>query len=454
MKLKPNLIAMSLIFGAALMWSISDHAQPVTSVVAGNNFTLFVKGDGSLWGMGLDSYGQLGDGNTTFNTTVTPPEFITNHVAVAAAGSQHSLFIQAGGSLWGMGYNGNGGLGDGTYNNQPLPEEIVPDSVIAAGAGYNDSLFLKNDGSLWAMGYNNYGELGDNFIRVYWYTNTPECVVSNGVTALAVGSYHTLFLKSDGSLWGMGEDFSGELGDGTGSYSVSVPKKIVSSGVVAIAAGGAHSLFIKSDGSLWAMGDNSDGELGDGTANPYSLVPERIVANGVTAIAAGAGGHSLFLKSDGSLWAMGYNGSGELGDGTFNSTNRPEQILAGGVTAIAAGGGFSLFIKNDGSLWGTGNNSDGQLGLAPFYATNTPVQIVAGPPGYNQLKIRSLSGSLVSLSMIGIPTANYALDVTPTLNPANWIPVITNTSDINGLVTFTNPTIGASNTFWRARGVP
>lgn len=71
---------------------------------------------------------------------------------------------------------------------------------------------------------------------------------------------------------------------------------------------------------------------------------------------AGGGLHSLFLKSDGSLWAMGFNGAGELGDGTYGSapydaTNLPEQIVASGVTAIAAGGYDSLFLKNDGSLW-------------------------------------------------------------------------------------------------------
>src|SRR5260370_6541373 len=91
--------------------------------------------------------------------------------------------------------------------------------------------------------------------------------------------------------------------------------------VTKIAAGGDHSLFLKSDGSLWAMGDNNSGQLGDGTYNNTNR-PEKIVASGVTAIAAGS--HSLFLKNNGSLWAMVGNQHGQLRDATDNHTNLPD----------------------------------------------------------------------------------------------------------------------------------
>ncbi len=75
----------------------------------------------------------------------------------------------------------------------------------------------------------------------------------------------------------------------------------------------------------------------------------------VSKIAAGSA-HSLFLKSDGSLWAMGANGFGQLGDGTFNNTNSPEKIVATNVTKIAGGGSHSLFVRGNGSLWAMGAN--------------------------------------------------------------------------------------------------
>jgi alpha-tubulin suppressor-like RCC1 family protein len=91
--------------------------------------------------------------------------------------------------------------------------------------------------------------------------------------------------------------------------------------VTKIAAGGYHNLIVKSDGSLWTVGYNFYGQLGDGVYNTISPSgtnkPQKIVTGNVTAIAGGLG-HSLFLKSDGSLWAMGENTAYQLGDGTYN----------------------------------------------------------------------------------------------------------------------------------------
>jgi alpha-tubulin suppressor-like RCC1 family protein len=248
----------------------------------------------------------------------------------------------------------------------------------------------------------------------------------------------------------MGYNGFGQLGDGTYNNPF-WPEQIVSSNVTAIAAGESHSLFLKSDGSLWVMGNNYYGQLGDGTYNNTNL-PEQIVASNVTAIAAGYT-QSLFLKSDGSLWAMGYNTDGELGDGTYAIHNRPEQILAGNVTAIAAGDGYSLFLKNDGSLWAMGYNGWGQLGDGTYNSTDQPEQIVTNP-GYNQI-FGQLSGSTnMQLSFWGIAGATYALDRSSNLSSANWIPQATNTAGSFGALVFTNTPNKATNNFWRIRSVP
>src|SRR2546428_613650 len=82
-----------------------------------------------------------------------------------------------------------------------------------------------------------------------------------------------------------------------------------------IAAGNYHSLALKSDGTVWAWGMNLYGQLGDGT-NTGSNVPVQVSSlTGIIAIGGGYG-HSLALKSDGTVWAWGYNSTGQLGNGT------------------------------------------------------------------------------------------------------------------------------------------
>ena len=358
-------------------------SQAVSKIAAGYGHSLFQESDGSLWGMGWNWAGQLGDGTT--NDMVWPERIISSNVVSIAAGSFHSLFLKSDGSLWAMGYNASGQLGDGTTTNRPNPVQIVSSNVTTIAAGGFHSLFLKSDNSLWAMGWNASGQLGDGSTSNHY---SPVQILSNDVVAVASGSKHSLFLKSDGSLWVMGDNNGYQLGDGTtnsGNFYTNRPEQIVSGNVVAIAGGDQHSLFLKSDGSLWAMGANDYGQLGDGTTDSGTYVtnrPEQIVSSNVIAIAAGAN-HSLFIKSDSSLWGMGGRSVGELGDGTSPPpyyTNSPEQIVFSGVVAIAAGYAHSQFLKSDGSLWAMGFNYDGQLGDGTKTDRHSPVPIVPDPP--------------------------------------------------------------------------
>jgi alpha-tubulin suppressor-like RCC1 family protein len=450
MKTNRNRIPICLLC-VLLLQALTSGAQPVTTISAGYSHSLFIKNGGSLWTMGDDEDGQLGNGiYNDFPTRGWPPnlpgQIVASNVTVIAGGGRHSLFLKSNGSLWTMGDNNHGQLGDGTYNITNQPEEIVASNVTTIAAGLYHSLFLKNDGSLWAMGWNINGQLGDG---TYNNTNRPEQIVTSNVIAIAAGDYHSLFIKCDGSLWVMGSNYYGQLGDGTYN-NTNRPEQIVASNVTVIAAGGVHSLFIKSDGSLWAMGSNGYGELGDGTTDSgnYSTnIPEQIVTSNVIAVAAGEA-HSLFIKSDGSLWVMGYNYDGELGDGTYNNTNQPEQIVTGGVTAIAAGVWYSLFLKSDGSLWGMGHNSYGELGN---YGGTPPGQILAP---YNQISGQLMGGTNMQLNFVGIANANYALDRASSLSPPNWIPQATNPASSFGPLVFTNPPDATTNNFWRIRSVP
>jgi hypothetical protein len=132
------------------------------------------------------------------------------------------------------------------------------------------------------------------------------------------------------------------------------------------------------------------------------------------------------------------------------------------VTNIAAGGYHSLFIKSDGSLWAMGYNLFGQLGdgIVPTtfpYGTNQPELIAPGsfvPPGYNHISAQLLIGGNVRLSFVGLAATNYGLDRTFNLSPVNWVPQATNPAGAGGVLVFTNTPIATTNNFWRNRSVP
>uniref|UniRef100_UPI0025EFB3D3 RCC1 domain-containing protein n=1 Tax=uncultured Thiodictyon sp. TaxID=1846217 RepID=UPI0025EFB3D3 len=198
--------------------------------------------------------------------------------------------------------------------------------VAAAAAGAYHSLALKTDGSLWAWGYNVYSQVGDGTTA---NVLLPVQVLT-GVVAVAAGENFSLALKGDGTLWAWGRNMNGQLGDGT-LINRPLPVQVLS-GVAAMAAGFSHSLAIKTDGSLWAWGYNRYAQVGDGTMPGDRLIPVQVLT-GVVAVAGGAN-HSLVRKADGSLWAWGRNGSGQLGDGTASDSLIPVQGIGFGATIL------------------------------------------------------------------------------------------------------------------------
>jgi serine/threonine protein kinase len=129
----------------------------------------------------------------------------------------------------------------------------------------------------------------------------------------------------------------------------------------------------------------------------------------------------------------------------------PEQAEISGLDVDI----YSLFLKGDGSLWAMGDNYSGELGDGTYSSTNRPEQIVAGvPPGYNRISVQLLSGGDVRLSYVGTAGTNYALDCAFKLAPANWVPLVTNPADAGGVLVFTNTPNPGTNNFWRIRSVP
>ncbi|MFI5336099.1 MAG: MBG domain-containing protein [Opitutales bacterium] len=189
-----------------------------------------------------------------------------------------------------------------------------------------------------------------------------------GFVKFSAGRYHSLRLDIVADLYATGTNTYGQLGTGS-TTTIATPQQVSlpSATIADLAAGAQHSLILTNAKELWVAGFNGNGQLGDGTlvnkATPFKL------ATTVAGMAA-AVFHSAYVKTDGTLWTFGGNDSGQLGNGTTTDSATPVQV-ATGVIDVALGNHQSLFLKSDGSLWGMGDMNNT---TAPV---STPVQVAA-----------------------------------------------------------------------------
>ena len=254
-----------------------------------------------------------------------------------------------------------------------------------------DDVFIRQDifaqGASWAWGRNNYGELGDNTIA---HKSSPVQTIAGGTNwkQIAGGGYHTTAIKTDGTLWACGYNNQGGLGDNT-VVDKSSPVQTIAGGTnwKQVAGGFYHTTAIKTDGTLWACGYNGHGGLGDNTTVSKSS-PVQTITGGTNwkQVACGEG-HTAAIKTDGTLWTCGYNAQGQLGDNTTVSKSSPVQTIAGGTNwkQVACGASHTAAIKTDGTLWTCGYNSRGELGDNTNFNKSSPVQTIAGGTNWNQV---------------------------------------------------------------------
>jgi alpha-tubulin suppressor-like RCC1 family protein len=292
----------------------------------------------------------------------------------------HSLAIKTDGTLWAWGDNHNGQLGDGTQIDALLPKQIDVDTDWKMVATANDhSLAIKTDGTLWVWGDNHNGQLGDGAQIDALFPKQID--TDNDWEMVATANDHSLAIKTDGTLWAWGDNDHGQLGIDckphyylSGGYKENCDRKFpvrigADTDWKIVSVGRSSSFAIKTDGTLWAWGYNYFYQLGDRTRID-ALFPKQIDTDINWKMVSAGGSHSLAIKTDGTLWAWGQKDSGQLGDGKKNNAVFPRQIDTDtDWKMVSAGGSHSLAIKTDGTLWAWGYNHNGQLGIGckPHY---------------------------------------------------------------------------------------
>ncbi len=367
----------------------------VDQVSAGNYHSMILKSDDTLWAVGQNSVGQLGNGDVKLATRKTPEQVMTK-VDYVAVGGGHSMILKNDDTLWAVGSNRYGQLGDKSNDNTVVPKKVMTE-VDQVSAGGNHTVILKKNGTLWAVGRNDSGQLGDGTTNT---TSTPVQVKDappgdggsvaqpiTNVARISAGGNHTMIVKKNGELWAVGLNTSGQLGDGTTTNSltpVQVMEKPLVDGPVQpmtnvdqVSAGGSHTMILKKNNTLWGTGRNLYGQLGN---NSYTNLqnPEQVL-DGVAQVSAG-GYHTMIVKKGGTLWAVGKNDGGQLGDGSTTESSISVEVKTAadrpmtGAAQVSAGKNHSMIIKTDGTLWAVGQNQ-GQLGDGTIKDKLIPVEI-------------------------------------------------------------------------------
>lgn len=430
----------------------NGKCKPVQKLAEASFHSLALLGDGRLiaWGSNTGSnimgtpqvgvFGFLGDCDPSSKTILAAPDHfvmdcnaslpLDDVIDISASGNpikyakllyapqyDHSLALQANGTVLAWGYNGQGQLGYGPGGSQERPQPVsIPlatgDQIVAVSAGEGFSLALASSGEVWAFGLNNKCQLGQGSsnpaiqataVRVKNPTGTGPL---SGIKAIAAGGTHALALNASGEVFQWGQFGSGAnlpppfppyIHQSCLPYQVLDNASNPLTGIVAIAAGGGsyasqggngnpHALALNNTGQIYAWGSATTGQLGQcAQALPNPLPPNYLVAVNQTSpvpwlatqIFAGYG-TSAALDTSGQVHTWGMDSEGQLGQGCPLAQSPcpvPATTSLPGSLRLISPRGYShlLAVNASDRIWGWGWNKFGRLtGSLPPSSPPTP----------------------------------------------------------------------------------
>jgi alpha-tubulin suppressor-like RCC1 family protein/type II secretory pathway pseudopilin PulG len=280
----------------------------------------------------------------------------------------------------------NADKSSGTYNNLKI-KDIIP-SIKSE----DEDSFVIEEGALKYVGTNEEEQVWASNIHGSGSEDDGQSGSQAVPVDVAAGMYHTVVLMDDGTVKAWGDNYEGQLGDGTTQYRTNPETVEGLTDVKQISAGQVHTVALLNDGTVKAWGDNGYGQLGDGTWED-KLVPTAVPGlTNVKEIIAGED-HTLALLNDGTIKAWGYNGDGELGDGTWDDKNIPQSVA--GVTdvkQVSAGNYHTLALLNNGTIKAWGGNWCGQLGNSTFNDKTSPITVIESAPDFSSLINMEING--------------------------------------------------------------
>ena len=375
-------------------WSMTSKPIGSTAILSSvNTFnpTFFADVNG-IYELSL----EVSDGYTS-STVSTMTVSVGNIKPIANAGSNQSFSV-----------SGQVIFLDGSQSDDADGDGLTYTWIMQIPSGSNTTLSDTNTTTPYFYA-DVVGEYKLSLVVNDGYEDSLESNITIGISLtrswakISTGLYHTLAIKSDGTLWAWGYNVYGRLGDGTSNNSA-IPIQIGSaSNWTAISAGDNHSVAVNSDGKLYAWGQNTSGELGNGTTDTRTVpVQENTFATDWSQVSAGLG-FTVAIKTDGSMWAWGYNYYGQFGNGKDGANENTNTIAvegpAGNWTSVTTGSRYTVAIKSDGSMWAWGKGDSGQLGEGLIVNENSPVQ--ENTNAMNWLEVSAGNNHNLALNSLG-----------------------------------------------------
>jgi alpha-tubulin suppressor-like RCC1 family protein len=407
---------------STVVGGIDLNAITQSKVQAGDGFACSLGSEGGVTCWGNNADGQLGDGTTTNRLTPVAVSGLSSGVESIATGSSHACAVTKLGAVKCWGSNALGQLGDGTTTSRSTPVTVtgMSSGILAVAAGNGSTCAFDEVGKVFCWGDGGQGELGnggtDNKLAP-----VPVPALSGGIKAIALGGSTGCAIIASGGLVCWGANALGQVGDGS-SVNQLTPVGVFgldSEGVASVAVGNSHTCAVTTVGAALCWGNNFLGQIGDGTVfGRLTPTPVLGLESGVATINLGSN-HSCAVTKAGAVRCWGGNTFGQLGNGgtTDQSTSVAVSGLSSGVSSIAGGTGFTCARTTTGFIRCWGSNS-GELGDGTQTERHTPVATLHPVAGLGSFTVQSLSlaGGLHALRATYAGDGNYLTSQSPVLN--------------------------------------
>jgi len=349
--------------------------QSITQVCCGQNHTMALDINGTVWVTGDNQYGQLGLGDYDNRNTFTS---ITGLGSITELGAYYnSSFVRSGGQLYSCGNNYYGQLGLGDNDNRNTFTSVTGlnnvTHLFSAPEDYYRSLIITSGGAVKHAGYGYWLNISDHT----QFTSTGYSQLNSDVVHISTNPYSAIFVKSNGTAYGYGYAGEGTFGSTANGnvygYQLTYSGSVITNAVMSVMHDRSSNI-LRSDGSVIGSGRNFSLALGLGYSTSSTYVTytlcSSIAQSGVTQI-SGANSFSIMLKN-GTVYGAGSNSNGEFADG--GNAQGPFVTIPSSPTTvvfISAGKFFTYLLTSNGDLYRSGKNDYGQLGLFSDYSIQT-----------------------------------------------------------------------------------